>query len=189
MAVAAMATTGIVNNFKNIPTRLKMAENQETVETVEEVALEATEQVEETVEETTEEVVAEAETTEEVEEEVAEQKEEGILAKVKAFLSNKLEDASNELQDRYAEVSNEVKDLKEAKADLESELLETRNVLEESYERMNELKASNEAKDLEIEELKNKLTEEVGEDLTPVVEPTRNEAESVRDIIAKIKNK
>ena len=54
---------------------------------------------------------------------------------------------------------------------------------------MNELKASNEAKDLEIEELKNKLTEEVGEDLTPVVEPTRNEAESVRDIIAKIKNK
>ena len=189
MAVAAMATTGIVNNFKNIPTSLKMAENQETVETVEEVALEATEQVEETVEETTEEVVAEAETTEEVEEEVAEQKEEGILAKVKAFLSNKLEDASNELQDRYAEVSNEVKDLKEAKADLESELLETRNVLEESYERMNELKASNEAKDLEIEELKNKLTEEVGEDLTPVVEPTRNEAESVRDIIAKIKNK
>jgi ATP-dependent protease ClpP protease subunit len=171
LRVAAMATTNIVNNFNNIPTSLKMAEIQETVETVEEVALEATEQVEETVEETTEEVVAETdETTEEVVEEVIEQKEEGILAKVKAFLSNKIENASNELQDRYAEVSNEAKELKEANADLNSELLETRNVLEESYEAMNALKASIEAKDLEIEELKNKLSETVTEELKPVVE-------------------
>ena len=187
MAVAAMATTEIVNNFKNIPTSLKMAEVQETVETVEEVALEATEQVEKTVEETTETVAETTEEATEVVEEVIEEKEEGILAKVKAFLSNKIENASNELQDRYAEVSNELKVANEAKADLEAELLETRNVLEESYEVMNSLKESISIKDAKIAELENKLTEEVGEDLVPVAQVEPKAKESIQEVIRNLK--
>ena len=186
MNVAAMATTDIVNKFNNIPNGLRMAENQETVEAVEEVAIEAT-NVEETVEETTEEVVESTEEiTNEVVEEVTEEKE-SILNKVKAFLSNKLETASNELQDRYAEVSNEVKSLKEAKADLEGELFETRNVLEESYEAMNSLKSSIEAKDLEIKELKEKLSEPIGEDLVPVVEPEAKAKVNVKEVFRNLK--
>jgi len=185
VAIAAMASKEFVNKFNNIPNGLKMAENQETVEAVEEVAIEAT-NVEETVEETTEVVESTEEITNEVVEEVTEEKE-SILNKVKAFLSNKLETASNELQDRYAEITNEVKSLKEANADLDSELIETRNVLEESYEAMNSLKATIEAKDLEIKELNNKLTEEIGEDLKPVVEPTETKKNSVRDIIRNLK--
>jgi chromosome segregation ATPase len=180
-----MASKEFVNKFNNIPNGLKMAENQETVEAVEEVAIEAT-NVEETVEETTEVVESTEEITNEVVEEVTEEKE-SILNKVKAFLSNKLETASNELQDRYAEISNEVKNLKEANADLDSELIETRNVLEESYEAMNSLKATIEAKDLEIKELNEKLEEPIGEDLVPVVEPEAKAKASVKEVFRNLK--
>ena len=185
VAIAAMASKEFVNKFNNIPNGLKMAENQETVEAVEEVAIEAT-NVEETVEETTEVVESTEEITNEVVEEVTEEKE-SILNKVKAFLSNKLETASNELQDRYAEISNEVKNLKEANADLDSELIETRNVLEESYEAMNSLKATIEAKDLEIKELNEKLKEPIGEDLVPVVEPEAKAKASVKEVFRNLK--
>jgi len=182
MNVAAMATTEIVNNFKNKPNSLQMAEVQEAVETVEEVTVEATEQVEavETVEENIEEVV----------EDVTEEKE-SILNKVKVFLNNKLGEASNELSDRYGEVSNELKEAKEANADLSNEIEETRNVLEESYKAMNSLKDSIEAKELEIKELKAKLSETEGEELKPVTE-VKNEVKtkmSFRDVVKNKLNK
>ena len=189
LAVAAKATTDLVNKFKNIPNGLKMADNLEaTQEVVEEVALEATEQVEETVEETTEEVV---ESTEEITnevEEVIEEKEEGILAKVKAFLSNKLENASNELNERYLEVSNELKASKEANEDLASENEELKSTLEETFEMLKKSQELNESFKNEVKDLNEKLKEEVGEDLTPVVEPTiENKKETAKDVFRNLK--
>jgi ATP-dependent protease ClpP protease subunit len=192
LSVAALATTDLVNNFKNIPNGLKMAEN--LVEAVEELAenleatIETTNEVEETVEETTDEVV---ESTEEVTnevDEVEEVQEEGILAKVKAFLSNKLENASNELNDRYLEVSNELKLSKEANEDLASENEELKETLEETFEMLKKSQELNESFKNEVKDLNEKLKEEVGEDLTPVVEPTiENKKETAKDVFRNLK--
>ena len=187
LAVAAKATTGLVKNFKNVPNNLEMAEELKVEETTEEVTVEANleEATEETLEET-QEVTNEA--TEEEVEEVIEEKEEGILAKVKAFLSNKLENASNELNERYAEVSNEVKALKEVKADLESENKDLKETLEETFEMLKKSQELNESFKNEVKDLNEKLTEEVGEDLTPVVEPTiENKKETAKDVFRNLK--
>jgi len=187
LAVAAKATTGLVKNFKNVPNNLEMAEELKVEETTEEVTVEANleEATEETLEET-QEVTNEA--TEEEVEEVIEEKEEGILAKVKAFLSNKLENASNELNERYAEVSNEVKALKEVKADLESENKDLKETLEETFEMLKKSQELNESFKNEVKDLNEKLKEEVGEDLTPVVEPTiENKKETAKDVFRNLK--
>ena len=187
LAVAAKATTGLVKNFKNVPNNLEMAEELKVEETTEEVTVEANleEATEETLEET-QEVTNEA--TEEEVEEVIEEKEEGILAKVKAFLSNKLENASNELNERYAEVSNEVKALKEVKADLESENKDLKETLEETFEMLKKSQELNESFKNEVKDLNEKLTEEVGEDLTPVVEPAiENKKETAKDVFRNLK--
>ena len=187
LAVAAKATTDLVKNFKNLPNNLEMAEELKVEETTEEVTVEANleDATEETLEET-QEVTNEA--TEEEVEEVIEEKEEGILAKVKAFLSNKLENASNELNERYAEVSNEVKSLKEAKADLESENKDLKATLEETFEMLKKSQELNESFKNEVKDLNEKLTEEVGEDLTPVVEPAiENKKETAKDVFRNLK--
>lgn len=191
LSVAALATTDLVNNFKNIPNGLKMAEN--LVEAVEELAenleatIETTNEVEETVEETTEEVV---ESTEEVTnevEEVEEVQEEGILAKVKAFLSNKLENASNELNERYLEVSNELKASKEANEDLASENEELKSTLEETFEMLKKSQELNESFKNEVKDLNDKLKEEVGEDLNPVVEPEVKAKTDIKEVFRNLK--
>ena len=186
LAVAAKATTDLVKNFKNVPNNLEMAEELKVEETTEEVTVEANleEATEETLEET-QEVTNEA--TEEEVEEVIEEKEEGILAKVKAFLSNKLENASNELNERYAEVSNEVKSLKEAKADLESENKDLKATLEETFEMLKKSQELNESFKNEVKDLNEKLTEEVGEDLTPVVEPEVKAKASIKEVFRNLK--
>lgn len=172
--VAAMATTDIINQFKNKPKELIMAkeENQEQEHT-------------------------------------------SILDKIKNLLNG--EDKNTELNERYAELTEEVKALKESNDDFQATLKEQETTLEEAY---NALKAEKEAnavavadkqkeveakeeviasKDEEIttlnakiEELNAKLSEETGEDLNDQGKAGENEPKAKRsfaDSIREVKNK
>ena len=195
MAVAACVSTDFINNFNNIPKSLKMAEKLEEVsneleanevettevEAIEEVQTEEVENVEESQDETTEEAT-----------EVEEVQEETILNKVKSYLSNLITekvDVSNELSDRYGEVSKELKEANNLIEDLKAESVEKDEILNKSLDAIKSLESKNNKLTKEVEELKAKLSEPVGEELvaTPVNE-TKNEAKSFKDVLAQIKN-
>lgn len=165
--VAAMATTDIINQFKNIPKELNMAE------------------------------------------------EKSVLDKIKSLLSG--DEVKNELQERYAEITEEVKALKEANADLEASNKELEATLEEAYNTLKSEKdnrvaevsakadevtakvAEVKAKEEEIETLKAeietlnaKLKEEEGEDLKNNGKENESEPKakkSFADYLAESKNK
>ena len=200
LAIAACSTTGFINNFNNIPKSLKMAEELENVSNELEVTNEVeTTEVEETVEETVEEVTNETEEVENVEEtesteettEVEEVQEETILNKVKSYLANLISEnrQSEELSDRYGEVSNELKDANNLIEDLKAENVEKDEVLNQSLEAIKNLESKNSDLAKEVKELKAKLEEPVGEELvaTPVNE-SKKEVKSFKDTLAQIKN-
>ena len=193
LAIAACVSTDFINNFNNIPKGLKMAEEMKEVSEELEVTNQVeTTEVEETEEVKTEEVenVEETESTEETNE-VEEVQEETILNKVKTYLASLITEKqdNNELSDRYGEVSNELKEANNLIEDLKAESVEKDEVLNKSLDAIKDLESKNEKLAKEVEDLKAKLSEPVGEELvaTPQNE-TKKEVKSFRNVLAEIKN-
>jgi len=190
LAIAACATTGFINNFNNIPKGLKMAEELENVSNELEVNEVETTEVEETVTNETEEVENVEESTEETNE-VEEAQEETILNKVKTYLSGLIsekQEEKNELSDRYGEVTNELKEANNLIEDLKAESVEKDDVLNKSLDAIKNLESKNEKLEKELEELKAKLSEPVGEELvaTPQNE-VKKDPKSFKNVLAEIK--
>jgi chromosome segregation ATPase len=190
LAIAACATTGFINNFNNIPKGLKMAEELENVSNELEVNEVETTEVEETVTNETEEVENVEESTEETNE-VEEAQEETILNKVKTYLSSLIsekQEEKNELSDRYGEVTNELKEANNLIEDLKAESVEKDDVLNKSLDAIKNLESKNEKLEKEVEELKAKLSEPVGEELvaTPQNE-VKKDPKSFKNVLAEIK--
>lgn len=140
--VAAMATTNIINEFKNIPKGLKMAEEQK-----------------ETVLDKIKALLSGDETNNELQERYSE-----LTEEVKALkeANADLEATNKELESTLEEAYNTLKTEKDNKvAEVNAKVEEVTAKVKE----IEELTSTIEAKDKEIEELNAKLSEETGEDL------------------------
>lgn len=152
--VAAMATTDIINNFKNIPNSLKMAENTENQE-------------QKSVLEKIKALLSSDDTKNELQERYAELSEEvKALKESNADLEGTLEEAYNTLK---TEKDNKAVELADKDKEINAKIEEI-NAKDKEIEALKaEIQAKTEevqAKVKEVEELNAKLSEETGEDLT-----------------------